>query len=165
MRPGRVWVTADTHFGHTNILKFEAEYRGHATIQEHDRDLLARWNAVVKPQDTVWHLGDVFFGKDGHEILAGLHGFKRLVMGNHDRFPLQIYQRYFERIYGVAQYDGCVLSHIPVHPNQMAKRYRLNIHGHLHHRSLEDPRYRCVSVERTGLTPVLLRGVIASLSD
>ncbi len=59
------YCIADTHFGHQNVLKFEAPTRGHfASIEDHDRDLKERWNAVIKPKDTVWHLGDVFLGKD-----------------------------------------------------------------------------------------------------
>ena len=29
-----------------------------ASIEDHDETLIARWNAVVRLEDTVWHLGD-----------------------------------------------------------------------------------------------------------
>lgn len=35
--------------------------RPFATIEKHDEALIARWNAAVLPQDTVWHLGDAFY--------------------------------------------------------------------------------------------------------
>jgi len=49
----RVFAIGDTHFGHKRIIEFEAVNRPYATIEEHDRDLVARWNAAVKPNDTV----------------------------------------------------------------------------------------------------------------
>jgi calcineurin-like phosphoesterase family protein len=157
----RVYVVADTHFGHRKVIQFEAERRPFATIEDHDRDLVARWNAVVCPKDTVWHLGDVFFGgRDAHGILGELNGIKRLVLGNHDVYPLEVYRRYFSKIFGVAELHGCILTHVPVHPCQLESRYKTNVHGHLHSKKLEDPRYVCVSVEQTGLAPVLLDEVL-----
>lgn len=154
-----VYVISDTHFGHKKIIEFEATTRPFATIEEHDRTLVERWNARVNPKDTVWHLGDVFFGKDGHHVLAALNGRKKLVMGNHDHHPISVYQTYFTKILGAAEWDDCILTHVPVHPYQLVKRYRLNVHGHMHSKKIDDPRYVCVSAEQTGLTPVLLRAI------
>jgi calcineurin-like phosphoesterase family protein len=152
----RVFVIADTHFGHKKVIEFEPIARPFATIEEHDRALVERWNAMVKPKDTVWHLGDVFFGKDGHLPLASLHGLKRLVLGNHDHYPLAVYQQYFGKIYGAAEFGGCILTHVPVHSCQLEARYRRNLHGHMHSKRLSDDRYVCVSVENTGLAPMLM---------
>ena len=156
-----VYVIADTHFGHRKIIEFEREYRSFASIEEHDRAIVERWNAIVRKRDVVWHLGDVYFGKDGHEVLGALNGLKKLVLGNHDYYPLAVYQRYFSKIFGAAQLAGCVLTHVPVHPQQLERRYALNIHGHLHHKALDNPRYVCVSAERTRLTPVTLSKILA----
>lgn len=158
----RVFVIGDTHFGHKKIIEFEGVARPFATIEEHDRELVSRWNAVVKPKDTVWHLGDVFFGgSENHAILGELNGLKKLVLGNHDGYPLEIYQRYFSRIYGAAEVRGCIFTHIPVHPYQLETRYKANIHGHLHSKKMEDDRYICVSAEHLGLAPALLDKVLA----
>lgn len=156
----KVWVTSDTHFGHRKIIEFEKEARPYATILEHDLDLVERWNSVVRKEDTVWHLGDVFFGKDAHRILGVLKGYKRLVLGNHDRNHVEVLAQYFDKLYGCADYGGCILSHIPVHPYQLEKQYTKNIHGHMHSKRLDDSRYVCVSVEHTDLKPVLLQHVI-----
>lgn len=152
----RIFVTSDTHFGHSNIIKFEQEKRPYLTIRDHDLDLAARWNAVVKPEDTVWHLGDVFFGKKGHEILGTLNGIKKLVMGNHDHYDPNLYRRYFSKIYGAMSFGGAILSHVPVHPQQLEHRFKKCIHGHMHSKKLDDPRYVCVSVEHTNLAPILM---------
>lgn len=157
----RVFVTADTHFRHRNILRFEPVARPFSTIEEHDQAIVDRWNAVVRPRDTVWHLGDVLFGRQSFEILRGLNGIKKLVLGNHDHYPTLLYLEHFTRVCGVAELRHCVLTHVPVHPNQFG-RYRANIHGHLHSRALEDPRYINVSVEHTGMAPVLLDELLES---
>lgn len=155
-----VFVIADTHFGHRAIINFEAEKRPFATIEEHDEALVENWNKVVRKGDTVWHLGDVLFGAKAFGLIHRLNGVKKLVLGNHDLFPTARYLQYFNRVAGVMPYRDCVLSHIPVHPGQFG-RYRLNVHGHLHSKKLDDPRYVCVSAEQTGLRPVLLESLIA----
>lgn len=176
MSQARTWVISDTHFGHHNILKFEMMARGpFEDIYQHDREIVERWNALVKPKDTVWHLGDVYFGpkesEHALEILKALAGYKRLVMGNHDVNREDILRHFFDRIYGVAEYGRCILSHVPVHPYQLEKRYTKNIHGHMHSKRVQkgdydfgipgdDERYVCVSVEHTDLKPVLLQTVI-----
>lgn len=164
----RVFVISDTHFGHKRVIEFEKAARPFDTIEAHDAELVARWNAVVTKKDTVWHLGDVFFGKDGHKVLASLNGYKRLVLGNHDHYPLEVYQAYFGKIYGAAEYKDCLLTHVPIHPNQMY-RYTKNIHGHMHSKRIMktheayddevDERYSCVSAEWTGLAPILMSKV------
>ncbi len=158
----RTFIIADTHFGHKKIIDFEADYRPFATIEEHDAELIRRWNAVVKPKDTVWHLGDVLFGQEAFNILPLLNGIKKLVMGNHDRYPCARYLEYFRQIVGAAELRNCILTHIPVHPAQF-ERYRANIHGHLHHTKLDDSRYINVSAECINLTPVLLDELLQNI--
>lgn len=79
-----IWLTSDTHFGHQGVLAFAG--RPFADIVEHDEDLVARWNAVVRPRDTVWHLGDYALGdaENARRVFERLNGRKRLVRGNHD---------------------------------------------------------------------------------
>lgn len=160
----QIYVTSDTHFGHAKVIQFEPVARPFVSIEEHDRELIERWNAKVRNRDTVWHLGDVFFGRATHEVLDQLNGIKRLVLGNHDTHPLEIYQRHFSKIFGVAELKGCVLTHVPVHPYQLAHRYIGNIHGHMHSKKMDDPRYVCVSVEQTGLAPMLLDEALAQIA-
>lgn len=79
------FFTADLHFGHANILRFCE--RPFGSIEEHDRALIERWNAVVGPQDVVWHLGDFSYrggGKLARRAFGELNGSKHLIAGNHD---------------------------------------------------------------------------------
>ena len=76
------YFTADTHFGHQLMLKF----RPFETTDEMDEHLIDVWNAVVRPNDIVWHLGDFSVHDEGRtkQIFNRLQGRKRLILGNHD---------------------------------------------------------------------------------
>lgn len=80
------WFTSDSHLGHRRILELGAG-RPFASLEEHDSALASNWNSVVKPTDTVLHLGDVVLGDwtAGLGLLRGLNGRKLLIPGNHDR--------------------------------------------------------------------------------
>jgi calcineurin-like phosphoesterase family protein len=146
-------MIGDTHFGHKRVIEFEKEKRPFSSIEEHDQALVDNWNSVVTKRDIVWHLGDVLFTKESFELLSRLNGLKKLVLGNHDVFPLTEYQKHFSEIYGAVKYKGFILTHVPIHDSQFY-RFRGNIHGHLHSSRLEDDRYINVSAEQIGLTPV-----------
>ncbi len=80
----RVFVVSDPHFGHANIIKYCR--RPFADADEMDRQLIARWNATVPPDATVWLLGDVTVKPEKlGPLLRQLNGRKLLVAGNHDQ--------------------------------------------------------------------------------
>lgn len=160
MSKNRIWLISDTHFGHSNILKYEPVLRPFKTIQQHDEELIYRWNHVVKPDDTVWHLGDVAFGRENLEVLDRLNGRKNLVPGNHDAYGWELYLKRFNKVLPYAKLGGAFLSHVPIHECQFS-RVVGNIHGHMHSKTVNDPRYVNVSVEQTDLAPILLEKVLA----
>jgi calcineurin-like phosphoesterase family protein len=82
---GKIFFTADTHFGHGNILKYCD--RPFKSVYEHDKQIIKNWNEVVGEKDTVYHLGDFAFTKQARivEILEQLNGIIHLIRGNHDR--------------------------------------------------------------------------------
>ncbi len=70
----RVWVTADHHFGHENIIGFCN--RPVSDVGEMDKMLIDNWNEVVAPTDLVIHLGDFTLGgvTQAQEYFAQLNG-------------------------------------------------------------------------------------------
>lgn len=168
----KVFFISDTHFGHSNIIKFEPVARPFETIEEHDEKLVDNWNSVVNKNDIVWHLGDFSMSQQAVNIAARLNGTKHLVMGNHDTAPTATYLKYFYKLHGVASYKGYILTHVPVH--QQKHRYKGNIHGHLHSKRVRyevdpkligtemgyDPWYLNCSVEQINLTPILFEELI-----
>jgi calcineurin-like phosphoesterase family protein len=81
-----VYFTSDTHLGHARIVTIGAG-RPFKTIQEHDAELIKRWNERVKPDDVVFHLGDFNYKSsvDADFYLKQLNGRKFLIVGNHDK--------------------------------------------------------------------------------
>jgi calcineurin-like phosphoesterase family protein len=79
----RVFFTGCTHFDHARIIQLAA--RPFASVDEMNEALVDNWNAVVGPNDFVYHLGDVGFDDKrlGH-WLGRLNGLKYIVLGNHD---------------------------------------------------------------------------------
>ena len=160
----QVFVISDTHFGHKKVIEFQSAERPFNSIEEHDEELVKRWNETVGRKDTVWHLGDVLFGRASFRLLERLNGVKKLVMGNHDHYPTDLYLEHFSKVVGSAEVSGCILTHIPIHPDQF-RRYRKNIHGHLHSKLVCDHRYVNVSADVTGLRPVLLKRLTEELAS
>jgi calcineurin-like phosphoesterase family protein len=77
-----IWFSADTHYGHAKILGYCD--RPFASVEEMDAELIRRWNALVKPEDTVYHLGDFAWG-DPRKYYDRLNGLIYIVPGSHDK--------------------------------------------------------------------------------
>lgn len=181
-----VFLTSDTHFGHNNICKFTnrdgSPLRPWDNAEEMDEDMVKRWNETVGPNDKVYHLGDVVINRKALSILDRLNGDKVLIKGNHDIFKLNDYTKYFRDVRSYHVMNGCVLSHIPVHKDSIA-RFGTNIHGHTHSSRVRkvsgvnvetgelqysneiDPDYFCVCVEQTDFRPILFEDVIQKIKD
>lgn len=133
------FVISDTHFGHENVCtKFKnadgSPLRPFASAAEMDEAMVERWNAKVSPHDTVYHLGDVVIAKRHLETVKRLNGRKILIRGNHDIMKdRDYYDAGFEQIHGVRVFvDKFIMSHIPLHPDCVTDRFKVNLHGHLH---------------------------------
>lgn len=89
-------------------------------------------------------------------LLDRMNGEKVLIKGNHDKAKLSQYLPYFKDIRGSHQMDGILMTHIPVHPESLA-RWPISVHGHLHYNrvmytnrygnTFPDPRYFNTSME------------------
>lgn len=80
-----IWYTADTHFGHLNVINFCD--RPFDDVDHMNSELIRLWNEKVDPDDTVIILGDFAMGKIAETlpIAQQLNGHKVLQLGNHDR--------------------------------------------------------------------------------
>jgi len=77
-----LWFTADTHFDHANIIEYAR--RPFQSLDEMNETMVANWNAVVQPGDTVYHLGDFAFRRH-YYFARRLNGQIVLIEGSHDR--------------------------------------------------------------------------------
>ena len=166
-----IFFCSDHHFYHQNILTFKRDdgtpLREFQDVNHMNEVMVQRHNERVRPNDKVYFLGDVTMSRNarGLEILGRMNGEKVLIKGNHDLCKPQQYLQYFKDIRGSHQFDGMVLTHIPIHPDSLA-RWGLNVHGHLHYQvvrlplsQIPDRRYYNVSMERINYTPISLEEV------
>lgn len=142
------------------MLSFKREdgtpLRNFSSVEEMDEHMVEKWNSVVRPQDHLYHLGDVVMRQQVLDtVMPRLNGHKRLVRGNHDIFRTKHYLRYFDEIYGLRVLDNMIFSHIPIHPESLG-RFKGNIHGHTHGQHALGGKYIDVSVEAVDYTPVPL---------
>lgn len=159
------FLVADTHFGHAGVCKFlhpdgVNKLRPWDHPDDMDKDLIEAWNAVVRPHDKVYHLGDVVINRKALKTLAHLNGDKVLVKGNHDIFRLSEYAPYFRDVRACHVLKDFIFTHIPIYSEGLS-RFKTNVHGHLHgNRVLRegevDPKYLCVSVEQIDFRPISL---------
>lgn len=169
-----VFFTSDLHFGHESIVDFRRSVHGQDFQDAEDVNiwLMDRWNARVRPKDLVWVLGDVVWGNENLKWLDTLNGTKNLILGNHDlekgHYFLKGYMSKFKEIYGVKKKYGFVMSHVPIHPNELAYRsWKTNVHGHIHHKEkmLEEPEYINVNVDVNSGFPLTLEEIRERIKD
>jgi len=162
-----IWLTSDTHFSHTNIIKYCS--RPFANAEEMNEVLIENWNKVVKPGDLVYHLGDVVMGGTQDEfkkLWPRLTGRKRLVVGNHDDVKFLAGGGFFDKVmlWRVWNDLGLLFSHVPVHQSSIHERVirqdGMNVHGHTHTNGPPKGPYVCVCTELTNYTPIHIEQLV-----
>lgn len=167
-----IWLISDTHFNHNKDFIWKA--RGFNSVEEMNNEIIKRWNNIVKPDDIVYHLGDVIMGdlNSGIEIINQLNGKIRLAIGNHDTSArLETFRNFdiFEDIqFGYRIKKGkktFILTHYPTLTGNYDNSKTYSIHGHTH--SLNafceyDLMYN-VNCEAHNCTPILWENMIEDI--
>lgn len=135
-----IWFISDTHFGHTNIIRFCN--RPFSSIKEMDETIINNWNSVVKPNDIVFHLGDFAFASNARwkQLIQALNGHIYLIVGNHDeiRYPGHQVFDLFEGVTSqlIVKIDGqaAYLNHYPFlcYGGAWRKDAVWQLYGHVH---------------------------------
>jgi calcineurin-like phosphoesterase family protein len=149
------YFTSDTHFGDHRVLNLYP--RPYTSTADMDQDLIRRWNAVVSPEDEVWHLGD--FARTAEiaaAVLPQLNGRKHLVTGNNDTVAGMPPGWASLQPYAEIERDGrlLVLCHYPFRSWNRQHRGAVNLHGHSHGRMKPLPRQCDVGVDVWDYAPV-----------
>lgn len=133
------YYIADLHFGHENVLAFDN--RPFKDIEEHDKELINRWNRSVGYEDDVYVLGDIswYNATKTIEIFEQLNGIKHLIIGNHDGRLLKNRElrNLFVEIthYKKIQSDhdsAIILSHYPIPCFDQHLYGAYHLYGHVH---------------------------------
>jgi len=159
------FFTADTHFGDHRTINIAR--RPFANVAEMDAALIARWNAVVGADDTVWHLGDVARrAQDVASLLDRLNGTKHLLRGNNDPDGTLAASGWASvSDYRELTLDGSalILCHYPFRSWNGQHRGAIDLHGHSHGRLKRIPRQFDVGVDVHDFTPVTLETLLATV--
>jgi len=132
--------------------------------------MIDHWNAVIKPEDEVWHLGDFAVRQSPERVaslLRELHGAKHLVAGNNDNAAVTNCPVWRSvQLYAELVVDGSklVLCHYPFRTWRDSSKGAINLHGHSHGRLKPLPRQFDVGVDAWNFRPVQLRDIIAKTS-
>ena len=158
-----IFWTADTHFWHTNIIKYQN--RPFSDREEMNEVMIKNWNDRVKPKDTIYHLGDFGFTGQGETqaLLNRLNGKIHLLLGNHDRKwtpnligwetvghykQLKIDKKFF------------VMCHYPIERWNRCHHGSIHLHGHTHGNLLGTPNRFDVGVDVSDFKPVSLEQIL-----
>ncbi len=150
----KVWITSDTHYGHTNICRGVTncrlpngdipvnQTRDFPTIEKMNAAIVNNINSLVGQDDILIHLGDWSFG--GFEkieefrnriICQNIH----LVLGNHDHHidrnrgdirKLFLSVSWFEQFEYMGETIEC--CHYPISSWNNLRKGRVHLHGHCH---------------------------------
>lgn len=157
----KTWFTSDSHFGHTNIIKLCN--RPFKDIVEMDQTLVENWNKSVKPEDTVYCLGDFAYknAKALNFYADALNGTKHLVLGNHDHKSVDEYKKYFATVQDVLYVEIekqlIVMFHYPIFSWKKKARGAWHLYGHVHNAVLDvlkDTKSMNMCVDVTEFKPV-----------
>lgn len=146
------WFTSDWHYSHKNIIKYCN--RPFSTIEEMNDALVINWLRSVKPNDTVYFLGDFIFSVDKETIGQVITSMRakevHFIAGNHDvhlraatREKFTTYSDYKEITVNDSTVPGgiqhIVLSHYPMLSWNKSFYGSWMLHGHCHGNLGEDP--------------------------
>ncbi len=172
-----IWFTADTHFGHKNILEYTQ--RPFESVEQMDEALIEKWNSKVSPDDEVYHLGDVGLcpPKKLAKTLDRLNGKIYLIKGNHDKSAEACKDR-FEWIKDyhemVVPDSDCfkgqqliVMLHYAMRVWQASHYGTYHLYGHSHGQLTDDPNSLSfdVGVDSNDFAPINYEDVKRIMSE
>ena len=176
---GKIFATSDLHFCHNREFIWGA--RGFKSIEEHDAEIIKRWNEVVTAEDDVYILGDLMLGDNAHGIhcLSQLNGKLHILTGNH---CTSARQKLYHTLENMVEFCGCAttikykkkqlyLSHYPtITSNMEANPHQavFNLYGHTHQTTNfynGQPFMYHVGVDSHNCYPVLLDDIITEIKN
>lgn len=141
----KIFFTADPHFGHEWIRKFNN--RPFLSVEGMDKALIYNWNKVVPTDGLTFVVGDIGSTNEARivEIFQQLNGDKILIRGNHDddysddilnKIFIEMYDILYLRVKDDLQsvFNYMVLCHYPMLDWQNSFEGSWQLFGHIHTR-------------------------------
>ena len=134
----RVYFTSDSHFNHNQ--KFIYESRGYKNRYEHNDALITKINEVVRPEDTLIHLGDFCLNITPPEFDAILSRINcqniAYIWGNHNSCIRRYYEDAVTTEYGkdieVYPYAVGKLTYLGYYKELIVNGHMIVIHHYPH---------------------------------
>jgi len=87
VNPDDIFLIADLHLGHANIIRYCSRPFLFSDPGEMDQVLIANWNTAVSRGNRIFHLGDLRYGRTARpfrDYRKQLQGNATFIAGNHD---------------------------------------------------------------------------------
>lgn len=172
-----IWFTSDLHFCHDREFLYGP--RGFDNVNDMNKAIVERWNAVVQPDDIVYVLGDIMLNNndEGMRLLESLKGHIRIVLGNHDTATRQNLYPTSPNVEDVQlaamlKYKGYhfFMTHYPCMTGNLEKeslkQMTLNLYGHTHQQTnfyQDMPFIYHVGLDSHNCTPVHIDQIIEDM--
>jgi calcineurin-like phosphoesterase family protein len=180
-----IWLTSDWHFNHDREFIWKA--RGFSSVQEMNEAIIQRHNALVRPDDDVYVLGDSSLGGGDAQVLATnkalierLNGKLHIIRGNHDTDRRVAMYESCKNVVGPILYADMLhykgyhfyLSHFPTLTGNLEKeslkQCTCNLFGHTHQTTnfhMDMPYLYHVGVDSHNCYPVSLDDIIQEMNN
>lgn len=148
-------------------------HRPFSSVEEMNETMIRNHNAIVKPDDIYYNLGDFAFTKSHEEmydILKQMNGRKILILGNHDVKEQHLryvgkdngwesIHNYYELKY---QKINFVFFHYPIASWNRAFHGSIHLFGHTHGNYIPPINHKCmdVGVDSNDFKPISIDQVI-----
>ena len=180
----KIYLTSDWHFNHDREFIWKA--RGFSSVQEMNEVIIQHHNALVRPGDDVYVLGDSSLGGGDTQILAAnkalierLNGRLHIIRGNHDTDRRVAMYESCKNVVGPVLYADMLhykgyhfyLSHFPTLTSNLEKeslkQCTCNLFGHTHQTTnfhLDIPYLYHVGVDSHNCYPVFIDDIIEEMN-
>ena len=185
-----VFITSDTHYGHSNICRGTTNWRlpdgsipidqtrDFETIENMNDTIVNNINSMVGQDDVLIHLGDWSFGgfdniKKFREriICKEIH----IILGNHDHHILNNKENVRELFTSVSEYNTLkyldstfVLFHYPITSWNGLHKGDIHLHGHVHlsnDKKFGKGKKMDVGVDGNNLKPYSIKEIIELMNE
>lgn len=163
-----IFFSADHHIGHSAIRKYcDRQFQ---TAEEMNEHLVQRFNALVKPNDTVYYLGDLAWSNQHAEWFFDNVKCQNFifVFGNHDRKCRSVIEARSKTVHDILEIDvgkaHLVLCHYAMRTWNRSSHGSWQLHGHSHGQLPPNGCQMDVGVDPNGYAPVSFEQVAAHMA-
>ena len=129
-----IYFTSDLHLGHKAVIKMQN--RPFLDVDEMNKKLIFNYNSIVKPDDTVYILGDLSYRIPvdyANDLIKQLNGKKILIKGNHDKhYDPELFEGIYDYLELSINKVPVILMHYPLLEWNKSHRGSIHLHGHIH---------------------------------